>query len=148
MPPKRYITWPFIKQVLEGKKKLLKQSHIRINIIPPKIRDLTVKKIWNYLKNDLDLLAYFPDQCLELEPPREFFFSIVSSIRPDIFQQMLQQAEVNFWNKVSSKNEVIAIDHQILDELNSIALKQSLYGRKVDKRISLKARITDIFHED
>lgn len=143
LPPKRFITWPFIRQVLEGSKKLIKQRDVRINIIPPKIRDLTVKSIWAFLKNDPELMKFFPDACVETDPPREFFFSIVSSVRPDIFERILQQAETKFWTKIHDKNEVVNVDQNLFLELNSVNIKQSIYGRKSDKRVSLKQRRFD-----
>ena len=141
LPPKRYITWPYIAQVLKGEKLLIKQNQVKINIIPPKIKDLTVKNIWNMLREDLDLLRYFPDSCIEDEPPRAYFFSVVSAIRPQVMAEMIANAEETFWRKERERNQVFLINQNIMDELNSLQTKQSLLRGKCDKKISLSKRV-------
>jgi hypothetical protein len=99
LPPKRYITWPFIFEVLNGTKKLLKQNQVKINVIPPRIKHLRIKEIWTHLKEDEDLLRFFPNQCLKYEPPRSFFFTILSTVKPHILVQLLNSAENHYLEK-------------------------------------------------
>ena len=50
----------FLKQVLANDKKLMKMSSLRsINV--PKFDEVSVKTIWPLIKQDPEVLVYFPD---------------------------------------------------------------------------------------
>ena len=51
----------FLKQVFANEKKLLKMSKLKpVNV--PKFDEISVKKIWPMIKEDPDVLIYFPDE--------------------------------------------------------------------------------------
>ena len=134
------ITWPFIFAVLKGEKLLLKQSAIRINVVPPRIKHLQVKEIWLMLKQDADLFKYFPNQCLESDPPRHFFFAILATVREDILMELLGRAENAFSIKQAEHNNQVQLSESIHRELNGIQWKFCLLNNKPDKRISFGPR--------
>ena len=124
---------------------LIKQSQVKINIIPPKIKDLTVKNIWEMLRGDRELLQYFPDSCIEDDPPRAYFFSVISAVRPMVMKDMIEQAEKNFWKKEEHKNQVFLLSPNVMNELSALQTKQCLLRAKGDKKIGLAKRV---FHDD
>lgn len=140
LPPKRFITWPYIIQVLKGEKILLKQADIRINVVPPKIKQLTVKELWGVLKTDYELLKYFPNLCAGMDPPRNYFFAIISVIRPNILLDLLNRAETAFMEKQAEFDNVIEINPTINTELNNIQWRFSILGSKMDQRVSTRER--------
>ena len=46
LPPKMYITWPYIIMILQGEKKLLKCHLIDLTTKIPKFDQLSIKRIW------------------------------------------------------------------------------------------------------
>lgn len=134
------ITWPFIYQVLKKEKLLLKQNQVKINVIPPKIKHLQVKEIWGVLKRDEELFRYFPDSCLESDPPRHYFFAILASIRPNVLFELLTRAENAFHQKQQEQNNTIELNDDINRELSGINWKQSLLNSRPDRRVSFKTR--------
>lgn len=147
LPPKRLITWPHIYKILNGEKLLLKQSSIKISVIPPKIKHLQVKEIWNRLKNDPEIFRYFPDNCLKDEPPRHYFFAVLATLKPEILQQLLQQAEMEYSHKQEMNNNVVELHPRISNELNTINWKYSLLNKKPDQRVSFKNKERRDFDE-
>lgn len=105
--------------------------------MPPKIKDLTIKKVWKSLLTDQELLCYFPDPCIEKEPPRNFFFSILSAIRPEVFQSLLKQAESKHLENEESNQNIFMVSQRIMGELNTVNFKYSMLKKKTDKRIYL-----------
>lgn len=137
MPPKRYISWPFIAQVLNEDKLLLKQSQVRINVIPPKVKDLTIKAIWNSMQQDDDFLRFFPDPCIDKEPPRGYFFSILSAIRPQVFQSILDKAEQRYRKLEEDNINMFTVSSRVMEELNKVSFKYSIMKKRGDKRICI-----------
>ena len=51
----------FLKQILAGKKRLLKISNSTYFPYVPKVKELKMETIWNSVKNSDDIVVYFPD---------------------------------------------------------------------------------------
>lgn len=91
-------------------------------------------------RDDAELCRYFPDQCLESDPPREYFFSVISSLRPQVFQQLLDEAEGSYWRRNEQRNQTIVMDQGIMQEIEGVNFRHSIMNRKSDKRVCLKQR--------
>ena len=72
----------FLRAVLADKKKLLKLSDVKmINV--PKYEELSVKKLFPYLKDDPIFMMYLPDKYPKGHPPdREYFFNVLNTLNP------------------------------------------------------------------
>ena len=64
-----------LKDVLAGKKQLLKKAEIR-TIQVPHYDELSVKSIWPQFKKYETMASYFPDKFpMGKGPPRDYFFN-------------------------------------------------------------------------
>ena len=73
----------FLKDVLAGKKHLLKKADIQ-QIMVPHYDELSVKRLWPDLKKDAEFLQYFPDVYpKDKGPPREYFFNVLNTVHPE-----------------------------------------------------------------
>ena len=73
----------FLKDVLAGKKMLLKKADIQ-QIMVPHYDELSVKRLWPDLKKDAEFLQYFPDVYPnDKGPPREYFFNVLNTVHPE-----------------------------------------------------------------
>lgn len=140
LPPKRLISWPFIFKVLSGEKRLLKQAEIRISIVPPKIKHLQVKQIWSEIREDENVNCFFPDCCFDADPPRHYFFAVISTVRPDLLTSLLDRAEESYNRRQERMNNVVELHPKISTELNGVNWRFSLMSSKPDKRISFGPR--------
>ena len=84
MPPLSKCPLHFLRNVLEGKKKIRVYAIINkdaqeknvVIIDIPKYEELSIKNIWSLVK-DNDLLEYFPDYSDKQVPDRNFMFFIL-----------------------------------------------------------------------
>ena len=121
--------------MLEGKKHLIKLEDVKMTMVPPKVNDLKVIKLWDIFKNDQEFLSFSPYQCVLSAPPRDFFFAILSTVKPNEYQEILNRVEANYWQKLNNNSETIQISPLILGELNSTQPKNWMMSKKGDKRV-------------
>ena len=73
----------FIKDVLAGKKMLMKKSEV-VSIEVPHYDELSVRQLWPDLKKDQVFMKYFPTKFpKDKGPPRKYFFDILNTLQPD-----------------------------------------------------------------
>ena len=82
----------FLKDVLGGKKMLLKKSDVQ-TIRVPHYDELSVKNLWPMLNKDPEFTQYFPDKYpVGKGPPRDYFFNILNTVYPEYLQKVLSHA--------------------------------------------------------
>ena len=93
MPPFNMVTYPFLKMILKGDKKLLKTNEVRI-CNPPRYDEISVARLYDTCVKLPGMLDYFPDvypkgrQC-----SREYFFSILSTLHPEYTKELLMKSK-------------------------------------------------------
>lgn len=75
MPDKDAITYEYIREVLDGRKKLLKVADLKTLTVPPKVEGLRIAAMWEQVKADNVLSKYFP-AFHGRTPPKQFFFTV------------------------------------------------------------------------
>ena len=82
----------FLKDVFSGKKQLLMKKEVNY-IHVPHYDEISVKALWPELKKDGEFMAFFPAVYPKGRgPPREYFFNILNSVKPDYLHQILDHA--------------------------------------------------------
>ena len=82
----------FLKEVLAGKKSLLKKGEVNF-IAVPHYDELSVKALWPDLKKDGDFLAFFPSTYPKGKaPPRDYFFNVLNTLQPEYLDQIIGHA--------------------------------------------------------
>lgn len=66
----------FVCQVVSGEKLLVHQSDMENLLIPPRMQNFSINGFWRELRNDRDLVRYFPDYYQKTTPDREFFYKV------------------------------------------------------------------------
>ena len=81
-----------MKEVLIGKKQLLKKSEVK-HIAVPHYDELSVKNLWPEVKKDGNFLSYFPSVYPKGKgPPRQYFFDLLNTLMPEYLAQILSHA--------------------------------------------------------
>ena len=92
MLPITSINKDFLKDVLVGKKQLLRKQDVAF-IEVPHYDELAAKTLWPQFADDADFRQYFPDEFPKGKgPPREYFFNVLNTLQPDFLKQLLDHA--------------------------------------------------------
>lgn len=91
LPPKSFITWEFIRDVLNGTKSLLPLSQVQSLYVPPKVSELTVAKIYAQIEHDKRITCYLPD--CNRPQDKKYLFGVLSAILPDFYRTILAQVK-------------------------------------------------------
>lgn len=77
LPPKKFITWEYIRQILSGEKVLLKFRRIEQQFQLPRTKGFYVRSVFQQLANDSEFMLYFPDFSKDAHVPRDYFITVV-----------------------------------------------------------------------
>ena len=107
LPPEGLVNKDFLKDVLVGKKQLLKKAEVK-DITVPHYDELSVKALYPQFKKDPIFMSYFPDKYpVGKAPPRDYFFNILNTLHPEYLQQIMNHANEQ---RMSAEGE--AMKHQ------------------------------------
>ena len=91
-------------------------------IIVPKYSELSISKIWPFVKEIEDLNAYFPDLEEVEYPEREYLWTIVSTLCSENTKELIKTARNKRTTKErADQNSLIQIDPSIYQEISAIA---------------------------
>ena len=92
MPDESVVTKDFLKEVLAGQKQLMKKADVK-SVQVPQYDELSVRRLWPEMKKDPIFLSFFPSKYpKDKGPPRDYFFNILNTVKPDYLQQLLEHA--------------------------------------------------------
>ena len=82
----------FLAQILIDEKKALERLKVpRCNI--PKWPELAVHLVWERVKNDPNVMVYFPPERSDSKlPPRDYFWGILTAINPAFVESLVGEA--------------------------------------------------------
>ena len=128
LPPKKYITFKYIKQILSGDKSLLSESELIKCFQFPKRKGFNFTKYYRTFIKLPQISLYFPDLSKNQHPPKEFFFNvriiqILKSKFPDQYKKIERQLKKKPKRKnvkIIDKNLYIQKEHNQLLESVSV----------------------------
>lgn len=121
MPPASMVTFPFLKQVFKGEKKLMKVGDVNI-CNPARYDEISVSNLYNDCIKLPDMADYFPDKYPKGRTcSREYFFSILSSLHPEYTSQLLLKSkELRFGDEAQDeKKETIEVNEDWAEQLKA-----------------------------
>ena len=94
LPPYQQCTKLHLGQILAGKVQVLRKKDVP-RLSCPKWPELGISTIWPQVQNDKELMTYFPKDYLlsKKQPPREFFWGIMQSVRPNYCETLIKEAQ-------------------------------------------------------
>ena len=82
----------FLKDVLAGKKQLMKKTQVAY-IQVPHYDELSVKNIWPMFQKDPTFASFFPSTWRKDKgPPRQYFFNVLNTLYPEYLQNVMAHA--------------------------------------------------------
>ena len=84
----------------------------------PKYKEFSCKAVWNFVKEVPELLKYFPDLADNELPDRTFLWTVLSTLRPDGWKIMLEEARKARCKQSEDNNdEFIEIHPDLLNKI-------------------------------
>jgi len=120
LPQKDRLTWSFIRATLCGDKKLIKVASLTSFYCPPKLTALSCEDIWDSVKDDHQLMKYFPDG--EKHPGKHFMitvgptYQVLNHLRPTLVTELLK-AQKELRKEQAPPSKKVAVSTEILDFL-------------------------------
>ena len=96
------MTTSFAKDILSGKKKLLKLSEVLWVNDVPRYREICSKAIWNEVKTDDNLTVYMPDFPKSRLPQKAYLLNVMNTVRPN--------SVIKYIKELRKKREMVAIE--------------------------------------
>ena len=137
LPPKAYVTWPFIIAVLQGKTKLLKSAKISLTIQVPKLEQLSMRRVWPRVRDSTDLRTYMPLLGPGRYPPRKFFYEILHTRYRSKFDNIIAEAKQERPQEMLKNKLIVKVDPNMLDELRNCSIWSDISSSQVSKRVSV-----------
>lgn len=128
----------FIAAVACQKKLLLPLDQCRILEAPPKIKELTLKRVWRYFKDDLEFQRYMPFLTDDTLPPRTFFYIILASTRPRDYADLLSSVDKERLEIQRRRDQTVEIDEDFLKAFTLNHEKHEFIKSRPIKRLVLK----------
>ena len=122
LPPENQVNKIFIQKLYKGEKQILKMENVRfINV--PKYDELSVTNMLKLVKNDTELLKFWPDEYIAgMQPSRQFFFNTINTVYPGFLKQLItnsNQQRCGVSDEQNKKSSILVND-EWLNNLSSI----------------------------
>ena len=92
VPPTKMLNRDFMKQLLAEDKKLLElRQVVQVNV--PHYDELSVKKFWPLMQQDLAFMKYMPDATPDGRlPEREYFWNVFNTLQTEYVGRLIEHA--------------------------------------------------------
>jgi hypothetical protein len=115
--------------VLKNEKRLLKKNAVNY-IHVPAYDELSVKRLWEDLKDDVEFMVFFSDgYAKDRAPCREYFFNILNTVYPDYLKQIMDNASLQRFTAQGAdmKEQAIKATDEWYQELQAMPFISSKY---------------------
>ena len=93
MPTYEMTTHGFLKEIFEGKKKLMKLKDIN-HIQVPKYDEISVKNLYQKFLKLKEVAKYFPEKYAKgRQCDRDYMFNIVNTLHPEVMEEIVEYAQ-------------------------------------------------------
>ena len=136
LPPRSYITWPYIIAIIKGEKKMMKAKDIFISVKVPKLEQLSMKRVWPKFRKDSSVNMYMPLSHPERIPPRTYFYEILYSKFKRKFDDLIDEAKNERLEELQQSNLVINAEASILEEIQRCSIWTDMSRSQISKRVT------------
>ena len=100
--------------------RFIKNKHI-VYFEIPKYPELATKNIWPLVKENEDLMIYFPDLKASQLPEKEFMYGILSTLRPDAIREIIASSLKNRSPiEQEDKGDLVEVSNELKDSITSL----------------------------
>ena len=104
---------------------MIKIEKVSLKVIP-RYKELSVKNIWEYIREVEEIYQYFPDYTEKQLPERDYLFAIVSTLRPDSLDSLVSDArKKRSLNENPELEDFVEITKSFKEEINNVLTQKS-----------------------
>ena len=97
------------------------------HIVAPKYRELSVAKLWPYIKEVQELSQYFLNLNDGELPERDYTWTIISTVNPEATSKLIQDTRKNRGSQdVISQDQLVEVDPALFKEIEEVAAQKSI----------------------
>ena len=127
-------------KVLTGEKKLVKMKDVPFLKTLPRLEEFQMAKVWPKYEKDNSILKYLPDVEEVRMPSRAYFFQILSAVKPDDFNNLLNNTETVRIEKLNEKNQIVDIDNKLWQEIAETKYQKVFDTSQPSRRIAINKK--------
>lgn len=94
----------------------------------PRYKELSVRWLWESVKEVQELYSYFPDYHEQDVPERDYLWTVISSVMPQETKALIQEARAARGVNKREENELVRITPQLKDEIFNVVTQKSKSG--------------------
>lgn len=118
-----------MRQILAGDKKKLRNRNV-IHFEVPDYDELAVKNIWPIVRENPDLMEYFPDLKEGDYPEKEFLYGVLGTIREVETRNLFAEATRNRAVEEQTNHEdLVELDAEMREEIEGLLNLRTTKGR-------------------
>ena len=102
---------PFLRDVLSGRKRLLKLNQVR-HVEVPRYREFTTKSLLGPALNDAELQPFLPNCKLDDPINKQWFFDVIATIKPGWWEEQIAAAMQRRLERGSQESQSQVIEMQ------------------------------------
>ena len=102
---------PFLRDVLAGRKRLLKLDSVR-HVEVPRFKEFSTKSLLGPALNDAELLPFLPNCRLEDPINKQWFFDVIATIKPGWWEEQIAAAMQRRLERGTQENNSQVIEMQ------------------------------------
>jgi hypothetical protein len=106
-------------QLIAGQKKLVPMSSVTSNYCIRNFEGFSVKVWWEAMAEDREFYSYFRDLPPSKFPPREYFWVMFQSIRPEMWRRALKSYQ-DIESKKQLKKFSTSVDNSMLNHITDL----------------------------
>ena len=109
----------------------------------PNYPELGVKHVWPLVKENNDLLDYFPDYTQSQQPEKEFMYAVLSTLKPDEIRTLVASSVINRAPiEQDDKADLIEVTYELKDSITGLYSMKSkwIWGQIIIICIATKGR--------
>jgi len=130
LPPERYCSLTFMKQILAGKKKYFQNFEIQ-PVTVPRYAAITMSLVLSKVKAKSRILEYLPDasELREKTVQRNYLFTLINTLDAAYFPNLIDEVE-KLRESGGAKQEFVEVDAKILKLVESVYARARTAGGK------------------
>ena len=93
----------------------------------PRYKELSVKCIWENIREMEEYTVYFPDFAENQLPERDYLIAVISSLNQEATQTIVDEArKIRSVAQEGDSDELVAISSELLEEISGIKQQKSM----------------------
>lgn len=91
-----------------------------------RVKHVFTNQLWSDYRDDETIMFFFPDKFKKAVPPKDYFWSVIAILKPDIYRNLIEKAKHRLGDlkKVINNNIILTEEaNKVFEEFDGSELK-------------------------